>query len=103
MHLDAGSATALLLTPRQDRLERAIVQALRSRATRSELRDAVYQLADLFRLQGIAPDDGVSRIRAVAMRAATTMTETSSPAGDAPAERVANIVEWARRRYTRSD
>ena len=103
MLLDTASTPAALLTPRQDRLEGAIAYALRTYSTRSELREAVHRLVDLFRLQGVSPESGVMRIRELAMRGTLAMTDSSSAAGDAPAERVASVVEWARRRYERHD
>lgn len=105
MHLDSVSpfVPLPLLTPRQNRLEGAIVRALLARGTRSELRGAVHQLVDLFRLQGIALEEGVEHIRAVAMRATMMMADTSTSVGDTPAERVASIVQWARQRYGRCD
>lgn len=77
MHLDTSSASLPLLTPRQNRLESTIVRALLTHGTRSELRDAVHQLVDFSRLQGIPLEGGVACIRAVAMRATHAHHETS--------------------------
>ena len=91
------------LTPRQDRLEGAIAEALRTRSTRSELRSMVTQLVDLFRLQDVPAEEGVMRIRTVAARASVALAQSDVAAGDAAAERVAMVVKWAAERYHRGD
>lgn len=95
------------LTPRQDRLESAMAAALRNRSTRSDLRTSVVKLVDLFRLQGIPPEAGITRVRTVAAHAAAAMPSVADlggeAAGDAPEERVALVVGWATERYHRAD
>lgn len=98
------SISASALTPRQDRIEASVERVLRSGGTRSELRELVEQFADLTRLQGLPPERAVSRIKAVAMRAAMTMTHESEPAvGDSLTDRIAMIVRWCASRYYRAD
>jgi hypothetical protein len=68
----------------------------------------VRELVDLFRLQGIPAERGVTRIRTVAMRATVMMSDADpaaddASAGEAPAERIAMIVQWAAQRYRRND
>jgi hypothetical protein len=103
MFPESVSTSALLLTPRQDRLESAIARVLRARGTRSELREVVYQLADLFRLQGVPPAQGIMRIEDVATRASLTATDIGQAVGDAPADRLTLIARWATHRYSRAD
>jgi hypothetical protein len=103
MFSESVSATLPLLTPRQDRLEAAVVQALRARGTRNELREAVYQLVDLFRLQRIPPAPGIARITDVAVRAARGSTNTEGAPGDSTIDRLTLIARWATLRYSRGD
>ena len=91
------------LTPRQDRLEAAIASALRNQSTRSELRSNVIQLVDLFRLQGVPPEEGVMRVRSMAVRATIALVGSDLAAGDAAAERVSMVERWAIERYRRVD
>lgn len=98
-----GSATQEL-TPRQDRIERAIVDALRSGATRSELREQVTDLAELLRMQGHAPERASARISALGLRAAPTMPQyDSAAAGDAPEDRIKMMLRWCAAVFSRSD
>jgi hypothetical protein len=92
-----------VLTPRQDRLERAIAMAMRRRSPRSALRASVQQLVDLFRLQEVPPERGVTRIRALVARAALAAGPDDSPAELALDERLALVVQWATQRYHRAD
>lgn len=96
--------SAPVLTPRQDRLEAAILHGIRTRTTRSELRESVQHLVDLFRLQGVPAEDGVNRVQVLAARATMDSGQgQQDAAGDTPAERMALVVQWARRRYGRAD
>ena len=98
-----GRAT-LELTPRQDRIERAIVKALRSGATRSELREHVRDLAQLLRMQGHAPERAAALISTLGQRAAPLMpTHDSAAAGEAPADRINMMLRWCAAEYSRSD
>lgn len=98
------SISAPALTPRQDRIEASVERVLRNGGTRSELRELVEQFADLARLQGLPPERAVSRIKAVAMRAAMAMAhEPDPPVGDSPSDRIAMIVRWCASRYYRAD
>ena len=102
MHTDGSAWTAPVLTPRQDRLEATIVRALRTGGTRSELREAVYELVDLFRLQGIPAARGVALVMQTAARGA----RTDLPRADRPADAedwLRLVASWSERRYTRSD
>jgi hypothetical protein len=89
------------LTPRQDRIEAAIDRVLRARGTRSELRELVYQFADLARVQGIPPERAISTMKAIAQR--STMVLDEPAVGDSAADRTAMIVRWCMARYYRAD
>ena len=92
------------LTPRQDRLEQAIVQVLRAGGTRSTLRDHVLQLGDHLRMQGVSMDRATSLIRALGHRATPFMVTDPNPAvGDSPADRIAMMVRWCTAQYSRAD
>ena len=92
------------LTPRQDRLEQAIVQVLRAGGTRSILRDHVLQLGDHLRMQGVSVDRATSLVRALGNRATPFMALDPNPAvGDSPADRIAMMVRWCTARYSRAD
>lgn len=83
------------LTPRQDRLEAALVRALVAGATRSELRDIVREYADLLTLQGESPDRTLASVRTLVRRALPRMHERdASLAGDSGADRQALIERW---------
>lgn len=92
------------LTPRQDRIERAILDALRSGATRSELREQVRDLAQLLRMQGHAPERAAALITALGQRAAPMMPPLDhSAVGEAPADRIAMMLRWCAVEFSRSD
>ena len=98
-----GQATQEL-TPRQDRIEGAIINALRSGATRSELREQVQDLAQLLRMQGHAPERASARISALGLRAAPLMPSyDSAAAGDAPADRISMMLRWCAAVFSRAD
>lgn len=89
------------LTPRQDRILAAIDRVLRTRGTRSELREVVYQFADLVKLQGIPPERAIGALKAIAQR--STMALEAPPVGDSADDRSAMIVRWYVARYYRAD
>lgn len=92
------------LTPRQDRIERAIVDALRSGATRSELRDQVRDLAQLLRMQGHAPERASALVSDLGQRAAPLMpTYDTAAAGEAPGDRISMMLRWCAAEFSRSD
>jgi hypothetical protein len=92
------------LTPRQDRIEDALVRALASGATRSTLREIVHEYTDLQRLQGIAPEQIVASLTLLVRRAAPRMrAHEDSLAGDSPEERSMLIVRWCSARCYRLD
>ena len=83
------------LTPRQDRLEGALVRALVAGAPRSEVREIVREYADLLTMQGVAPEQTISRLQAVVRRARPRMRERdASIAGDSADDRMALIARW---------
>ena len=101
---DSFGQAAQELTPRQDRIERAIMDALRSGATRSELREQVRDLAQLLRMQGHAPDRASALLSALGQRAAPLMpTYDNAAAGDAPADRINMMLRWSAAEFSRSD
>ena len=83
------------LTPRQDRLEGALVRALIAGAPRSEVREIVREYADLLTMQGVSPDQTISTLQTVARRARPRMRERdASIAGDSADDRMAMIARW---------
>ena len=101
---ESAGRTMQELTPRQDRIERAILEALRSGATRSELREQVRELAQLLRMQGYPPERAAALISALANRAAPLMpSDGDSAVGDAPADRMGMMLRWCAAEFTRSD
>lgn len=99
------AAGPVTLTPRQDRIEQTLARLLRRRATRSELREVVYQYADLHRLQGMAPERAVGALQAV-VRAALAV-QRPQPVGEEqepaslPADLMSMIVRWHATRFHR--
>jgi predicted ArsR family transcriptional regulator len=101
---DSFGGVTQQLTPRQDRIERAIIDALRSRATRSELREQVRDLAQLLRMQGHAPERASALVSDLGQRAAPLMpTDESAAVGDAPTDRINMMLRWCAAEFTRSD
>lgn len=93
-----------LLTPRQDRIERALARVLLSGGTRSELRDVVYDFADLLRLQGVPPERAIAAVKGVAQKAMYAMPTSGIPSvGDSPTDRMAMIVRWCTARFYRGE
>ena len=94
----------LQLTPRQDRLERAIYDVLRASGTRSELRDLVVQFSDLQRIQGASAERAMSALRTLAHRATPQMnTRGTLAVGDSPEDRITMMLRWCLARYGRAD
>lgn len=92
------------LTPRQDRLEHAIVEVLRAGGTRSALRDQVVQLGDHLRMQGVSLAGATRLVHALGHRATSLMSLDPNPAvGDSPADRMAMMLRWCAARYSRAD
>ena len=92
------------LTPRQDRLERAIVDVLHRGGTRSALREQVVQFVDHLRMQGIGVERTTTLVRALGQRAMPLLNASDEPAvGDAPADRIAMMVRWCVARHERGD
>lgn len=92
------------LTPRQDRIEEALVRGLVAGATRSELRDLVHQYSDLLRIQGVSPDRTIASLKSVARRAVPRMqARENSIAGDSAEELLTLIVRWCSARLYRAD
>jgi hypothetical protein len=89
------------LTPRQDRIEAALDRVLRAGGTRTELRELVYQYADLARVQGIAPERALIAVKRIVERA--SLAVSGGAAGDSAAERLALVVRWCTARYYRAD
>jgi hypothetical protein len=98
---DELAITTKPLTPRQDRIEAAIDRVVRAGGTRTELRDLVYQYADLARVQGIAPERALVAVKRLVERASVALN--GSAAGDSAAERLALVVRWCTARYYRAD
>jgi hypothetical protein len=99
--MDEVASASKPLTPRQDRIEAAIDRVLRAGGTRTELRELVYQYADLARVQGIAPEGALSAIKRIVERA--SLFVNGDAAGDSAAERLALVVRWCSGRYYRAD
>jgi hypothetical protein len=89
------------LTPRQDRIEASIDRVLRAGGTRTELRELVYQYADLARVQGIAPERTLVAVKRIVERAHLAIS--GNAAGDSAAERLALVMRWCTARYYRAD
>ena len=99
--LDSERST---LTPRQDRIEAAIMRQLREGAPRSVLRESVHAFADLQRQQGIAPERAVARVKAVASQGtAAIAARAPTSVGDSAADRMSMVVRWWAARYFRAD
>lgn len=92
------------LTPRQDRIEDALVRILSAGGTRSELRDVVHQYADLLRLQGVSADRAIGSLKAVVHRALPKMwARNDSTAGDSAADFTAMSARWCAERFQQAD
>lgn len=87
----------------QDRIERTIVDRLQAGATRSELRDAVYRLVDLLRLQQISRAGVLSTLAAVTGRARFTTPDLEPTSWNSHADDRALIEHWGAVRFDRAD
>jgi len=96
--------STIALTPRQDRLEAEITALLSGGSSRSELREAVYQLADALRTQRIGVERAVALAHALVERAAPAMAARGPLAvGAAPADCAEMMERWIATRYRRAD
>jgi hypothetical protein len=94
----------LPLTPRQDRIEARIVALLRTGATRSMLRDAIHELADLLRMQGVPPERAIARLKGLVEQALPAIAAREPlSVGDTGADRMGMVVRWCTARYFRDD
>lgn len=91
------------LAPRRDRLEAALARGLQTGATRTALRDTVYQLVDYFRGQGMPSSRGVQAIMDCARRAVATRRRGAVGDRTSPIDVLQLIHSWCERRYTRDD
>ena len=97
-----------VLTPRQDRLEERLARAVASNAPRSTVREAVHQLVDHLRLQGIPASRGLEIVMDVASRGSRAATDAArhdrwSPSPFGPFDGLGLVPEWAATRYNRAD
>jgi hypothetical protein len=99
--IDFATSYSTVLTPRQDRIEAALLRTLRANGTRSELRAIVYDLVDLFRLQGIPFQRALDAVKALAARAGVSVLAEGAAAGDSLADRMVLIAGWCAARYGR--
>lgn len=92
------------LTPRQDRLEAAIIGALRAGGTRSSLRVLVEEFADHARLRGTPEDSALVSLKALALRAGPELAARADVVvGESIADRITMMARWLRSRYVRAD
>ena len=96
-----------VLTPRQDRFEERLVRAIANGGPRSTMRDAVHQLVDHLRLQGVPASRGLAIVLDVASRGSRSASdardqhEGMNPFG--PLDCLALVRGWAATRYGRAD
>lgn len=95
--------TTLRLTPRQDRLEARMAEAIRNQSPRSTLREIVTQLVDHLRLQGVPASRGIAAITDIAARAANAVPRDMANIADTPVDVSALVSSWASARYGRAD
>ena len=88
-----------------ERIVSDIERALRSRATRSELRALVERFADLARLGSIPLSDALARLDGATARAAAgdLRDDGAMAVGDSMNDRGALIARWCTVRYQRAD
>ncbi len=97
-------AQAPVLTPRQDRLEAAVISVLRTGGTRSSLRTSVEEFADYARLRDISPDRALAALGAIALRAMPDGSSRGEPAvGESMPDRLTMMARWLSARYHRAD
>jgi hypothetical protein len=87
------------LTPRQDRIEQSLVRLLAGGATRSQLRELVYEYADLHRLQGSTPDRALVMLKEIVHRAVPRSSPRLGSAPGEAADTMAMIVRWFMGRF----
>jgi hypothetical protein len=92
-----------ILTPRKDRIEQRLTNLLARHATRSELREVVYQYADLHRLQGIAPEHAQVTLKLIVRRAEPARTIHRDEDPGTTDETMAMLLRWYASRYYRSE
>lgn len=93
-----------MLTPRQDRIEAAIVAALCAGCTRSTLRALVEQFSDHARLRGMPLDDSLAHLKAISLRSGPALVADSvAIVGESLADRITMMARWLRARYLRAD
>lgn len=98
-----------VLTPRQDRFEERLVRAIANDGPRSVMRDAVHQLVDHLRLQGVPASRGLAIVLDVASRgsrkpgddARGEHRQSMRPLG--PSDCLTLVSQWAAARYGRAD
>jgi hypothetical protein len=92
------------LTPRQDRLEAAIIGALRTGGTRSALRVLVEEFADHARVRGTSEDSALATLKMLALRASPELAaRADAVVGESIADRITMMARWLRARYVRAD
>lgn len=92
------------LTPRQDRLEAAIIGALRAGGTRSSLRVLVEEFADHSRLRGTSEDAALVSLKTLAVRAGPELAARGDAVvGESIVDRITMMARWLRARYVRAD
>ena len=87
------------LTPRQDRIEQSLVRLLAGGAPRSQLRERVYEYADLHRLQGSAPERSLAMLKALVHRGLGSQPRRGPEPGHG-ADMTEMIVRWYTRRFS---
>lgn len=92
------------LTPRQDRLEAAIIGQLRIGGTRNSLRVLVEEFADHSRVRGTPVDSALGSLKALALRAGPELAARGDlVVGESIADRITMMARWLRSRYVRAD
>ena len=92
------------LSPRQDRLEAAIIGALRTGGTRSSLRVLVEEFADRARVRGTSEESALATLKALALRAGPELAaRVNGVVGESIADRITMMARWLRSRYVRAD
>ena len=92
-------ASPSALTPRQDRIEQSLVRLLAGDATRSQLREVVYEYADLHRLQGSTPERSIAMLKSLVHRGLPGLLPRRGQETGDGAEMTAMIVRWYTRRF----
>ena len=90
------------LTPRQDRIEESLIRLLSLQSTRSQVREVVYELADLHRLQGLSADRAIGQLKSVVQRGLFASARRSDLTAGIATETMAMVVRWYQQRFTRT-